>query len=272
MVSPNTFTVPECLMEMLLSSDTYTVGLDWPNIQRDQTLLISCDLNLYGAMYERLSLDEYSDRVRAVYMGHSAEFLKGLYAAMEAFDELTSSPDKLSDRMIFMTRIQLSLLKKAKVARYDALYISRLLELFTERRKLRLERLTMYPITGTAGALVICTAMANLRRFGTWTVYGVAATVLSWGAFKSLKRLEPGIQRGMNEGASHRKRENATAILLLPFVGIVLGLFDINNLFERIVEICGDYSTVELPLIADGVLVKEADEEFFSRTRKSSAR
>ena len=240
----------------------------------DRELLIPRGTDADGELYGSLTLDEYAARARVVCMGHSDAFLKSLVAVGEGFDALPPAPNNFSDRMIFLVRTRLSLMKKIRVAPYDVLYINRLLALFAERRKLTSEQRTLYPVAAIAGALVIGTALAFLGRFGSWTVYGLALLALLWGAFQALERLEPAIQRGMESG-SYRRNRGAVTLFVLPFVGVAFGLVGVNNLFrnfpvvawglsgaligcagcfiyfrtlmnrsfDRIAELCGDYST-----------------------------
>lgn len=268
------FVLPNDLLTQLGSVSTCAAGTEWLRDMSDRELLIPRGTDPDGDLYGALTPDEYVARANVICMGHSEAFLKSLYAAAEGFDALPAAPDNFSDRMILLVRTRLSLLKKIRVAPYDTLYVNRLIGLFSERRKLSSERLTLYPISAVSGALVIGTALALLGRFGSWIVYGLALAGLLWIAFQALQRLEPAIRRGMEGGSYHANRQ-AAAMIVLPFAGVVLGLVGINGLFRdyprlawglsgamigcagcsvccrillnrsfaRIAELCGDYST-----------------------------
>ena len=174
------FHLPAQFFHMLDSTETFSSTKQWLEMQQKKGLLIPKDMDSYEAIYENISFDDYVARARMICFGHSEAFYGELRTLEDQINDLPRPSDERSATILQRVRDRLNWLRQNKVNSFDAVYIKKMLLLFSKRSKLFDSWRIMCPISSLFGtsALWILFAMMNEQQKDILTYTLITLTFL----------------------------------------------------------------------------------------------
>ncbi|MDR2180409.1 MAG: protein kinase [Synergistaceae bacterium] len=226
------YVLPQALLSLFRAAETYAQGAAQLQTWQNQELLLPRYFASDSSPYENLSLDEYAREARIRCLGHTPAILEKLDFLIETLPAL----DENEYAIFVHTADQLKKLKDRKITSADSLFISKVIGLLSERRKLRHGQGVYYGISGFSGGLIswlvrIITGQGSDLLFMFIYIAVLGGCVLGLAAcseqFRSLLMDARGRER---EDPWDRNRDTLTPIGLFFFGFVLLSFLSFGRL------------------------------------------
>ena len=180
------YALPAELLDQFKKGSTYAKGASKLKELYKQELLIPKGSDfLTAAYYEQLSVQEYTQRARAVCMGHTPEVLQKLNILLEVFPSLPETSDALETELLTHAYQRMKMLKDKKITAIDALSLTRMFDLFRQRHKIRKSLAVLLPISAFTGGMAfwLCSKFLSCSYTLLPSVLGIVLGAVGFYAF-----------------------------------------------------------------------------------------
>jgi hypothetical protein len=235
------FVIPDALLYMLRSTETYTAGISKLEHWRVRGLMLERGSD--EAAFKNLSVGGYEAMARVRCLGHSSSVMKNLDSLSEKIDTL----DKAEPSFAFTETLKrFTKLRDEKISAHDLKYMDTLSKLFSKREKLTENRRA----ARVSGALIAVIALAIIRAAlsmadvigdNGWYAFAALALIFAPGVFSTIRRLSfetPGDPPGetLQTGRAAQRRNQLPPLHPLHSLGCAYVVIAITSLFLLITD------------------------------------